>query len=129
MPYRPIIGFATVSCILLSSAICRAENWPTWRGPGRDGVSHETRLPSQWSMDKNLAWTVPLPGMGGSTPIIWGDRIFLTSEDGNDVALLCLNTKGQQLWKTGVGAGKRRRYMKDEANDASPSPSTDGKHV
>jgi outer membrane protein assembly factor BamB len=80
-------------------------------------------------MDKNLAWTVPLPGMGGSTPIIWGDRIFLTSEDGNDVALLCLNTKGQQLWKTGVGAGKRRRYMKDEANDASPSPSTDGKHV
>lgn len=106
----------------------RAENWPQWRGKRLDGVSHETGLPTTWAKDKNVAWTLPLPGMGGSTPAVWGDRLFLTSEDGRDVVLLCVRTDGKQVWKRKFGAGGAR-YRFDEGNNASPSPCTDGKHI
>jgi outer membrane protein assembly factor BamB len=66
--------------------------------------------------------------MGGSTPVVWGDRIFVTSEDGEDLVLLCLSTEGKQMWKTKIGGGKKR-FRADEGNQASPSPSTDGQHV
>lgn len=114
--------------LLLVCAAVRAENWPQWRGPNGNNISGEMNLPAEWSATKNLAWKVPLPGMGGSTPIVWEDRIFLTSEDGDDLVLLCLDTKGKQLWKTKIGTGKKR-FRTDEGNQASPSPCTDGKHV
>jgi outer membrane protein assembly factor BamB len=105
-----------------------AENWPQWRGPDNDGICKETNLPTEWGPTKNIIWKVALPGMGGSTPAIWSDRIFLTSEDGTDVVLLCLGTDGRQLWKCKLGTGKTR-FRGDEGNQASASPSTDGKHV
>jgi outer membrane protein assembly factor BamB len=112
------------------AAIGQAENWPQWRGPTRDGVSAEKNLPTTWSTTKNVAWAVPLPGMGSSTPAIWGERIFVTSEDGDDVAVLCFNTAGKQLWETKLGtAAGKKRFMRGEGNQASPSPCTDGKHV
>jgi outer membrane protein assembly factor BamB len=110
------------------AGVARADNWPQWRGPTNDGVCRETNLPSEWSDTKNIAWKLPLPGMAGSTPVIWGDRIFLTSEDGDDVVLLCVSTEGKRLWKHKVGSGKTR-FRSDEANQSSPSPCTDGKHV
>src|SRR5262249_7385833 len=110
------------------AAAARAENWPQWRGPNNDGVSNETGLPAEWSATKNLAWKAPLPGMAGSTPVVWGDRIFLTSEDGDDLVLLCLSTQGKPLWKT-VLAGGKKRFRADEGNQASASPGTDGQHV
>jgi outer membrane protein assembly factor BamB len=121
-----------LSCILLVglAAAGHAENWPEWRGPSRDGISRETHLPAVWGKDKNIAWIAPMPGMGSSTPAVWGDRIFLTSEDGSGgVALVCLDTSGKQLWKTPVKASAKQRYMRGEANNASASPATDGKHV
>jgi outer membrane protein assembly factor BamB len=105
-----------------------AENWPQWRGPAGDGISTETKLPAEWSATKNVAWTLPLPGMSGATPAVWKDRIFLTSEDGNDIVLLCVSSKGKELWKRKLGTGKRR-YMRGEGNNSSASPCTDGKHV
>ena len=111
------------------SSPARAENWPQWRGPTRDGVSPETKLPASWSMEKNLAWHVPLPGMGSATPAVWGNRIFVPSEDEDDIVLVCLSTEGgKQLWKTKIGPGKQR-FKADEGNQASPSPCTDGQHV
>jgi outer membrane protein assembly factor BamB len=114
--------------VLLGAGVAAADNWPQWRGPTSDGVSKETGLPTQFGAAKNLAWLLPLPGMGGSTPVIWGDRIFLTSEDGNALVLMCVGTDGKERWKRRVGTatGKIRR---DEGNGASASPSTDGKHV
>ena len=106
-----------------------AENWPQWRGPRGDGISSETNLPATWSDKENIAWKLPLPGMGGATPCIWGDRIFVSSADGDDLVLLCISTEGKQLWKTKIGTGNGGRSRGDEGNDASPSPSTDGKHV
>jgi len=129
MRVRHLSGVLIATAMGLSfTAAGRADNWPSWRGPTRDGVSKETNLPAKWSKSENTAWIAPLPGMGSSTPAIWGERIFLTSEDGNKVVLVCLNTEGKQLWKTPLGTGKSR-FMRGEANLASSSPCTDGKHI
>jgi outer membrane protein assembly factor BamB len=114
--------------ILIWSIPATAENWPQWRGPTNNGVSTETNLPAEWSETKNVVWKVAMPGMAGSTPVIWANRIFLTSEEGNDLVLMCLSTDGKEVWKRKVATG-RARYMRDQGNNASPSPSTDGKHV
>jgi outer membrane protein assembly factor BamB len=112
----------------MCAAISRADNWPQWRGLHYDGISQETHLPVKWSETQNLAWKRQLPGMGGATPAVWADRIFLTSGDGKDVVLLCVSTSGKELWKRKLGsAGARTRG--DEGNSASASPSTDGTHV
>jgi outer membrane protein assembly factor BamB len=112
-----------------AAGLARAENWSQWRGPDADGVCKETNLPTRWSENQNVAWKVPLPGQGGSTPIVWGERIFLTSADaGDDLVLLCISTKGEELWKCKLGHAVVRARG-DEGNGASASPSTDGKHV
>ena len=68
-------GLTLVAATATTSA---AENWPQWRGPGGQGISSEAALPTEWSPDKHLAWKTELPA-GYSSPIIWADRIFLTS--------------------------------------------------
>ena len=118
-----------VGAVLAGVGFVHADNWPNWRGPDNNGVCKETKLPVTWSDTKNLAWKLPLPGSAGSTPVIWGDRIFLTSADGKDYALLCVSTDGKQLWKRLIGSGGRTSIMRGEGNDASASPCTDGKHV
>jgi outer membrane protein assembly factor BamB len=107
-------------------------NWPQWRGPDGDGISKETGLPTTWGPSTNMAWTLDLPGRAGSTPAVWGDRMFLTCEDldGKQILLMCISTGGKELWRKKLGANTGRgRFMRDEGENASPSPSTDGKHV
>ncbi len=106
-----------------------ADNWANWRGPTNDGISKETGLPATFGPTKNIAWTLKLPGKGSSTPIIWGNRIFLTGAEGKDVALWCITTDGKLLWKSKIANIFRSLIRKDEGNDASGTPSTDGKHV
>jgi outer membrane protein assembly factor BamB len=126
---------AATFTILALNAPTQAENWPQWRGPTNDGISQEKNLPTQWSedpkdagKDQNIVWKLRLAGRGGSTPAIWGDRIFLTSEDGDNIVLLCISTDGKELWKHPLGTG-HKRYMRDEGDLASASPSTDGQHI
>src|SRR5947209_19404309 len=69
-----------------------------------------------------------MPGIGSSTPAVWGERIFLTSQDGKDLVLLCVSTGGKELWKRTLG-GRDKMVRGSEGNQASPSPCTDGKHV
>src|SRR5258705_8457510 len=59
-----------------------AQNWPQWRGPSSQGVSLESGLPTRWSATENIAWKAGLAGAGTSSPIVWGDRIFVTSQIG-----------------------------------------------
>jgi outer membrane protein assembly factor BamB len=103
-------------------------NWPQWRGPHHNGVSDETGLPETWSETTNIIWKLPMPGMGCSTPAIWGDRIFLTSENGPDIVLLCISTDGEKLWQKKIGSATRKARG-DEGNGATASPSTDGQYV
>jgi len=60
-----------------------AENWPQWRGPSAIGVSSERQLPERWSDTENIAWKARLRGTGISSPIVWGDLVFVTSQVGS----------------------------------------------
>jgi outer membrane protein assembly factor BamB len=122
---RCIAGLLIVAGL---AEFARTENWPQWRGPRQDGVSTATAMPATWSANENVAWRLELPGSAGSTPVVWGDRIFLTSADKEDLVLICADTAGHQLWKQVVATGDTE-YRKDEGNNASQSPSTDGQHV
>ncbi|MDE0467197.1 MAG: PQQ-binding-like beta-propeller repeat protein [Candidatus Poribacteria bacterium] len=105
-----------------------ADNWHQWRGPNNDGISHETDVPIQWSQTENVKWRLPLPGEAASTPVVWEDKIFLTSAEGNALVLMCISTEGEELWKQTVGHGNRS-VRGGEGNSAAPSPVTDGEHV
>jgi outer membrane protein assembly factor BamB len=118
----------TVLVFSLLTCSVRAENWPQWRGASHDGVSQETGLATQWGEGKNILWKLPMPGWGMATPAIWGDRLFVPSQDKNDLVLLCVSTDGKVLWKYKLGTSTRIART-DEGNGASASPCTDGKHV
>ena len=119
-----------ILCAVLawSPVLSSGENWPEWRGPARDGVSTEVNVPVDWNKTKNVAWRLALPGPAGATPVVWGERIFLTSVDEEKLVLLCVSTKGEVLWRRVVAPGNKD-VRGDEGNSASPSPATDGKHV
>ena len=72
------IGSITFVLAAALTVTLAAENWPQWRGPHGQGISSETQLPTEWAPGKNIAWKTELPH-GYSSPIVWGDRIFLTS--------------------------------------------------
>lgn len=107
-----------------------AENWPQWRGQNYDGMSSEKGLPTTWSKTEGVLWRLPMPGPAGATPVVWEDRIFVSSVDkeNGDLLLLCVGTDGQVQWRKKVGSGNRD-VRGDEGNSASPSPCTDGEHV
>ena len=130
MMKQRVIAIVVVSVVVLGVAapVCVAEEWPHWRGARYDGVSREAGLAAEWDEAKNVVWKAALPGVGSSTPAVWGDRIFLTSQDGNDVLLLCFGTDGKEQWRKTLGQ-RGARGREDENNAASMSPSTDGKLV
>lgn len=71
---------AFVILVLASvSVVAQDGDWPQWRGPGGLGVSDETGLPAEWSPAASILWKTELPGRGHSSPIVWGDRIFVTT--------------------------------------------------
>ena len=104
-----------------------AENWPQWRGPALNGVSNEKNLPVKWTPEENVVWKLALPGVSGSTPIIWRNHVFLNVADNGNLFLWAVDkTKGEVLWKRPLGGGdmKMRKH-----NMSSPSPVTDGRAV
>ena len=104
------------------------ENWTGWRGPRGDGTSVETDIPTKWSGTENVAWKTAIPGNGYSSPIVWGDRVFLTTAIAttNDRVLLCIDRKtGKILWqKTVINAPLEAKHV--ENGYASSTPATDG---
>ncbi len=126
---RSIVALVATASLVFSFELSANENWPQWRGPQNNGVSQAKNVPTEWSRDKNVSWRIELPGPAGSTPVVWGDRVFLTTLGTDDeLQLLCFSSQGKQLWKQVVSTGNRNA-RRDEGNSASPSPSTDGKHV
>src|SRR5262249_40202565 len=78
-PLRPCFTSLLYAGLVLALTVAQGDaNWPRWRGPQQNGHTSESDLPVKWS-EKNLLWKIQLPGIGQSSPIIWGDRIFLTS--------------------------------------------------
>src|SRR5215216_1430817 len=92
--------------VLVSARAALADNWPQWRGPYLNGTSSEKNLPAKWTTEENVAWKLALPAWSGSTPIIWGERIFLNLAEGDNLYLWCVDrAKGTLLWKQLLGSG------------------------
>lgn len=124
---RPVLVCSVVFALTSGVAI-HGENWPHWRGPFLNGVSHEKNLPVKWSTTENITWKLAMPAWSGSTPIIWGERIFLNvAHAGEDIELWVVDrTKGEPIWKRPLSGGNHRERKQ---NMSSPSPVTDGTHV
>jgi len=145
-----------VTLAVVLSAGLAAENWPQWRGPGGQGISTEKHLPTEWGPDRNIAWKVELPH-GYSSPIVWNDRIFLTSAIAGEVVpghipesvrikqphpssvagdrkhalkVLALDTKtGKTVWEQTAYDGPVFDARHARSTFAGPTAITDGKMV
>jgi len=111
--------------------VAQAQNWPCWRGPNGDGTSVETGQPVRWDSVTNVIWKIPVPGKGYSSPVIWEDRIFLTTalSGSQGKVLLCYDAKsGDLLWrKTVIQSAFEQKH--NDNSYASGTPATDGKLV
>jgi outer membrane protein assembly factor BamB len=127
-----ILTLLVVAPVLSDSTSAEKRTWAQWRGPSGQGYVEDTRVPLTWSSAQNLLWKIELPGAGNSTPIVWGDRLFLTAAGakGDERYVLCIKTSdGSVLWRQtasrGVEAGKTHNWN----GYASASCATDGTHV
>ena len=105
--------------------------YPRWRGPSGQGVVEKGGYPDLWSETKNVLWAVELPGAGNSSPIIWADRIFLTTayERGKRRSIICLHRiDRQRLWETFAPEAVPERSSGKNGH-ATSTPSTDGERV
>lgn len=105
------------------------EDWMQWRGPRFDGSSAEKGLPAKFSAEDGVAWSFAMTGPSASTPVIAGNRVFVSTADAENQSLhaVCLDrSTGKVLWQNKVADGLKRD---DRSNYASPSPVTDGKSV
>jgi outer membrane protein assembly factor BamB len=102
--------------LLLGVSACAEEpksqdsDWPRWRGPNADGVADGRSLPVHWGRTENVRWSVTLPGWGTSSPVVSGDRVFVTTQvtEGGKQSLLtlCLDRKdGKERWRHDFGFG------------------------
>src|SRR5687767_14471417 len=127
---RVVIGlaiFLVVSCLYPQSS---GSQWSRFRGPNGHGTSLDKNIPVQWSETEGMLWKTPLPGKGNSSPIVWGDRLFVqsASADGKERLLLCLSvTDGKILWSRSAPGAAARINTKNSL--ASSTPATDGRHV
>ena len=142
-------------CLAAVVTAARAQNWPSFRGPNASGVADNQRAPTTWDAEKsvNIRWKTPIPGLAHSSPVVWGDRVFITTAISSDPKsvfrhglygdvdsakdeskhtwrVYCLDKRtGRVIWeKTAYeGVPKIKRHIK--ASHASSTPATDGKHV
>lgn len=104
-----------------------ADNWPQWRGPNFNGVAPGEGYPVKWGPEENVVWKASLPGRSGSTPAVWGNRIFVSSPGDGRNLLLCFDRDGQELWRADLGAERPGKHRK--GSGSNPSPTTDGEIV
>lgn len=113
------------------SALSAADsNWPNWRGPTYDGHTAETGFPTKWD-DNSVVWKTPLKGEGQSSPVVWGERIFLTQSrnKGAQRIVLCINRNdGRTLWEKVAWTGTPEPSHRLNGH-ASATPATDGERV
>jgi outer membrane protein assembly factor BamB len=135
---------SSLTILFLSITSLSANNWPNWRGPDNQGFTSETDLPTKWSKKENIRWRYELPDAGNSTPVIWGNRLFLTqatdktqwppkNNAGPAVAesrrLLCIDrNNGKLLWEK-VVTYKEPESTHGTSPFCSASPCTDGERV
>jgi outer membrane protein assembly factor BamB len=108
-----------------------AGNWPAWRGPDGTGICSEQSLPLKWSTNENVRWRIPLPEAGNSSPIVWGDLVFVTQalQQEKRRTVMCFNrSSGKLLWQSGVTYTEPESTQEDNPYCAG-TPATDGHQV
>lgn len=141
--------------VILVASQLNAQNWPSFRGPNATGVEDGARLPSSWNIEKseNVLWKTPIPGLAHSSPIVWGDRIFVTTAVASDQnrtmqigqvnpmglsndmsrqswRVYCLDrATGKILWEKIAQEAEPRVKRHPKTTHASASPATNGKYL
>ena len=149
-----LLRILTASLLLSTLAPAADTNWPQFRGPSASGVGTGS-TPLEWSgaSGKNIRWKTEIPGLGHSSPVIWGDRIFVTTavpatgeaalklglygdikpvegEGTQSFRVYCLDRKsGKVLWQRAAVGGQPRIKRHPKSTHANPTPATDGKHL
>ncbi len=158
MAFRNLLSGTSLILVLIPALALTAEepdgNWPSFRGPKASGVAHGSQPPVEWDAEsgKHVAWKTPIPGLGHSSPVIWGDRLFLTTAvsgadaelkvglygDGQSAAdsgpqswrvLSIDKNNGELLWQRTAHQGRPKIQRHPKASHASSTPATDGRHV
>jgi len=109
-----------------------AKYWARWRGPSGQGLANGTGYPDTWSATQNVAWKVPVPGSGNSSPIVWGDRIFITTayDNGRRMSIVAFRrSDGQKMWEAFAPEGKTPYGNHYKNGYASATAATDGQRV
>ena len=120
-----------MTLFLTIASLVSAENWTRFRGPNGQGISSEVDLPVTWSATKNIEWKTSIPGKGWSSPIVYKDRIYLTTatEDGVSCHIVCVDRRnGTVSWDKEVHLQKTGP-MRRQNSFATPTPVTDGKRI
>lgn len=107
-------------------------DWPWWRGPSRNGDAGQAKLPTKFSEKENVAWKVPVPGRGHSSPVVVADRIYLATAEESDQKHFVLafdRTSGKQLWMTEVSQGGFPERNHEKNTEASSTVACDGERV
>ncbi len=118
--------------VLCCAGFCAAGDWPQFRGPNGDGIAAESDAPTKWSATENIRWKAKLPRPGNGSPIVVGERVFVTSAkdaDGTQRSLYCFDAKGfGRLWVRTVAIDKK--LPTQEPNPyCGTTPASDGKRV
>ena len=144
--------FIVALFLLCQASVIHAQNWPSFRGSNASGVAEGQKTPTTWSVDKNVVWKTPIPGLSHSSPIVWENRVFVItaiSSDANanfvakdrgiDLAddsvkhtwrIYCLDKKsGQVVWSQTAYEGIPRAKRHVKATQANSTPVTDGRYV
>lgn len=164
MPFR--ISVLLIACLGMGNALvvsatefedAKSGNWHQWRGPGANGVATNANPPTTWSEDENLQWKVDVDGLGNSTPIVWGDKLFLlTAVDTNrtdpkltppdeqpkrpfgikypntfhQYVVLCLDrNSGAEVWRHVAAEAVPQEGHHGDNSFATASPTTDGERL
>lgn len=122
--------FVIVFILTLASAV-QGQDWPRFRGPNGQGISYADTIPIKWT-EKDYNWKVELPGKGHSSPVVWGDKVFLTSGEQKNSRglLLALNiSDGSVLWKKEYALTRYRMNSSNSFATATPTVDGDGVYV
>ncbi len=135
------IGTSITLIMLSLSSSAHADNWGHWRGPTGNGAADSASPPTEWSSTKNVKWKVELPGRGSSSPVIWGNQVFVTTavpaiggDSGSlptlEFRLLCFDrSNGKLVWQQTAIVATPHQKTHETNGFASASPCTDGQHV
>ena len=153
--HRLLLATVVLGGFVIEGSYCCCDDWLQFRGPGARGVSDEQGLPDRWSESENVIWKCPIPGRGWSSPIVVGERVFISTvtresgkpaeakpglyfggnrKDPDDVLhtwkLICLDLKtGEQRWEQVLHQGKPQTSRHIKNSYASETPASDGRHV